>query len=338
MVSFLCDLPPLAQACVLGLLLDVLVGDPQVRWHPIRLLGNWSLAVESLLRACSGAGRIAGCMHVCLVAALPVVLWWCGQAVLAQMSFGPAAHVSEWLLIIWDSFFIWAALSNRDLIAHAVRIESALRLADLALARQRLARCVGRDTDHLAPAGIRRATIEMVSESMVDGVAMPLFWLALGGIPGLLLAKSVSTLDSMVGYRNERYVKYGWASARMDDVMNWLPARLLLVVLMFVLAWRPLRAWSALRTAWRWHALLPSPNSGWSEAAYAGALQVRLLGPIHVNNVLVNEVFMGDSFWPDDPGSTGMRRCIGLSIALMLALATLALVTMYLMREWTWFV
>jgi adenosylcobinamide-phosphate synthase len=242
-----------------------------------------------------------------------------------------------WSSIVWDSLFIWAALSNRDLIAHAVGIERALRLPDLGLARQRLQQCVGRDTESLQAPSIRRATIEMVSESMVDGVAMPLFCLGLFGMPGLLIAKAVSTLDSMVGYRNERYAQYGWASARCDDVLNWLPARLFVGVLALVLCWWPIRAWQTLHTAWSWHALLPSPNSGWSEAAYAGALRVRLLGPIHARKVLVNEEFLGDAAWPTDPGSTGMQQCIALSIVVMLVLVLLTIFTLFMLKEWTWF-
>jgi len=157
---------------------------------------------------------------------------------------------------------------------------------------------VGRDTAALDRAGIVRATIESLAENLTDAVLTPLWALALFGLPGLILVKAISSLDSMVGYRTPRYRRFGWAAARADDLIHWLPARLSVpLIVLAAVGWR-LDARAALRVAWRDHGVLDSPNSGWSEAACAGALRVRLVGPARYGGQWVARPFLGDPDWP----------------------------------------
>jgi adenosylcobinamide-phosphate synthase len=148
-------------------------------------------------------------------------------------------------------------------------------------------------------AACRRAAIESLSENLTDGFVSPIFWYAIAGLPGIVLFKVVSTMDSMVGYKTPLYLRFGWCGARLDDVMNWLPARINWLLLGLCAALLPGYSGSkALRIGWRQHALMPGPNSGWSEATTAGAIQRRLVGQIFKRGQLVTDLWLGD---PNDP-------------------------------------
>ncbi|NEX15437.1 MAG: cobalamin biosynthesis protein CobD, partial [Halochromatium sp.] len=201
---------------------------------------------------------------------------------------------------------------------------------DLAPARRALQMLVSRDTETLSSAGVVRATIESLSENLTDGVLTPLWALCLFGLPGLILVKVVSNLDSMVGYKNERYARFGWAGARSDDLVHWLPARLSVPLIMLAAALLRLHPRLVVPAALKYHAMLPSPNSGWSEAAFAGALRVRLVGPIWHDGQLVNQAYMGEPDWPAELGPDALRSalqlilvaclialCVGLALALL---------------------
>ena len=161
-----------------------------------------------------------------------------------------------------------------------------MRRQDIGAARQAVSALVGRDTDRMDGAACRRAAVESLSENLTDGFVSPVFWYVLAGLPGLVLFKVVSTMDSMVGYKTPRYLRFGWCGARLDDVMNYVPARATWLVIAALAAVFP--GFSG-RKAWtvglRQHALLLGPNSGWSEAATAGALERRIVGPIWLNGV-----------------------------------------------------
>ena len=161
-----------------------------------------------------------------------------------------------------------------------------MRRQDLDAARQAVSALVGRDTDRMDGAACRRAAVESLSENLTDGFVSPVFWYVLAGLPGLVLFKVVSTMDSMVGYKTPRYLRFGWCGARLDDVMNYVPARATWLVIAALAAVFP--GYSG-RKAWtvglRQHGLLLGPNSGWSEAATAGALERRIVGPIWLNGV-----------------------------------------------------
>jgi adenosylcobinamide-phosphate synthase len=184
-----------------------------------------------------------------------------------------------WTTLPWlDIYWIYALLACRDLDAQASRVVRALEKNDLAEARRRLSWIVGRDTECLDEHGVMRATVETVAENLSDGVIAPLFYLAIAGPLGMTAYKAVNTLDSMVGYRNERYREFGWAAARIDDVANYLPSRLT-SVLVWVAALLPgFYARQSIRVTLRDGASQPSPNSGYPEAAFAGALGVQLGG------------------------------------------------------------
>ena len=283
-------------------LLDAACGDPVYRFHPIRMLGAWSLAWERLLFAAGLNGTVGGMLHWLLVVGGALLAWWTIHQGLAAWM--PTA---AWL---WDCFVAYSLLCMRDLLVHGQRVLDAL--PDLPRARRRLAMLVGRDTEALQRGGIVRAAIESLSENLTDGVLTPLWALCLFGLPGLVLVKAVSSLDSMVGHKNQRYRRFGWAGARSDDLVHWLPARLSAPLIALAAALLRLHPWLALRTAWRDHAKLPSPNSGWSEAACAGALRVRLVGPIRYQGVLLTSDYVGDPHWPSDLDAEHLRSALRL--------------------------
>lgn len=273
-------LPFLAAAA-----LDALLGDPPRPTHPVVLIGRWIATWERLLHGgrTPAARRLRGAALALLTVAAAAGLPWAVLAFLAAR--WPAVAL---LLAVW---WLATSLAARDLAGAALAVRERLLAGDLPGARRAVGRMVGRETDRLDAAEVTRAAVESVAENANDGVVAPLFWAWVGAVlppPGLpgwagaavgaLAYKAVNTLDSMVGYRSPRYLHFGWASARLDDVANWLPARLaaLLAVLAAPLAGgSPGRAWRTLRRDGRKH---PSPNSGLGEAAYAGALGVRLGG------------------------------------------------------------
>ncbi|MBL8229206.1 MAG: cobalamin biosynthesis protein CobD, partial [Bryobacterales bacterium] len=197
-----------------------------------------------------------------------------------------------WIYVYW----IYSLLAVRDLDSHAMRVVTALEQGNLAEARTRLSWIVGRDTHHLDEPEIARAVVETVSENLSDGIVAPLFYLALGG-PALMAAyKAVNTLDSMVGYKNERYRDFGWFSARADDWANLIPARLTALLICLIAAILPgYSAREAIRIAMRDGSSQPSPNAGYPEAAMAGALGVRLGGANRYNGVVSSKAHLGDA-------------------------------------------
>jgi len=296
------DFSPHLAVILTACLLDALLGDPVYRLHPVRLIGALSLAGERALFSVGINGRFGGLLHWLLVVGGALAVWWAVRLSLALWH--------PWLALAWDCFIAYSLLCMRDLLVHGQRVLAALD--DLPSARQRLSLLVGRDTEPLGRGGIVRATIESLAENLTDGVLTPLWALCLFGLPGLILVKAVSTLDSMVGYRNARYCRFGWAGARSDDLVHWLPARLSVPLIALAAVPLGLHPWLAVRTAWRDHARLPSPNSGWSEAACAGALRVRLVGPTRYGGALRDYAYLGDPAWPIDLDAGHLRRALGL--------------------------
>jgi adenosylcobinamide-phosphate synthase len=183
-------------------------------------------------------------------------------------------------------------------------------------------------------AACRRAAVESLSENLTDGFVSPLFWYVIAGLPGIVIFKVVSTMDSMVGYKTPRYLRFGWCGARLDDVMNYLPARITWLVIAAIAAVLP--AFSG-RKAWRvglgQHGLLLGPNSGWSEAATAGALERQLVGPLWLEGVLVTDLWIGDA--SDPPLETGgdVIRALALSVLSGLVIAAVGS-TVLLRSHW----
>jgi adenosylcobinamide-phosphate synthase len=231
-------------------------------------------------------------------------------------------EISPYLCTAVSALFVWAGLSVRSLGDEARGVLKALDTGGIEDGRERLSRIVGRDTGELDRNEVLRATVETVSENTSDGVVAPLFYLALGG-PALMMAyKAVNTLDSMVGYKNAKYKDFGWFSARVDDVANYIPARLsgaLAVSASFILGYN----WKAsARIMFRDGGKHPSPNSGVIEAAFAGALGVRLGGSSSYGGVASVKPAIGDAINPfDDSSVTSSIRLMGATAFLMLMCA-----------------
>src|SRR5688572_23808398 len=256
---------------------------------------------------------------VLLFVALTTVSLGAVVAVLAAAS--AVSVLGAWLV---HAFLLYSLLALGDLLHHVWRIERAVRDGDLARARTGVSALVGRDTANMDAAACRRAAVESLSENLTDGFVSPLFWYVIAGLPGIIVFKIVSTMDSMVGYKTPRYLQFGWCGARLDDAMNYLPARFTWLVIAAIAAVLP--AFSG-RKAWRvglgQHRLLLGPNSGWSEAATAGALQRQIVGPIWLNGALVTDRWIGDASDPPLATAGDVVRAMTLCILTGLAVAAL---------------
>lgn len=287
---------------LVAFLTDALIGDPVYRLHPIRLLGIWSQTWEKTLFARGFDGYLGGIFHWILVVGAGLSVWWAVHCLLALLN--------PWMAWLWDVYLAYSLLCLRDLLIHGRRV--LVSLGNVPEARRRVAMLVGRDTERLDRGGVVRATIESLSENLTDGVLTPLWALCLFGLPGLILVKAASNLDSMVGYRNPRYHCFGSAAARSDDFVHWLPARLSVPLIALAAGLMRLHPRLAISAARRWRGMLASPNSGWSEAACAGALRVRLIGPISYHGELVNNAFLGDEDWPSDLDASHLQQALRL--------------------------
>ena len=288
---------------------DLLFGDPRWFPHPVKAIGRLALALEPPMRRVFPSARAAGVAAASLVVGGTGALTW---ALVAE-----AGRVHPWLQDALSILLLYTCLAGRDLADHALDVFRALECGSLELARERVARMVGRDTATLDEAGIVRATVESVAENTVDGVTAPLFFAFAGGPVLAMVYKAISTLDSTFGYKNERYLKFGWASARLDDLAAWLPARLtfpLVAVAAFLTAGRPAGAWRFGLRDCRKHA---SPNAGLPEAAFAGALGVELGGPLFRRGQLIEMPRMGH------PVEVLNRRHIRRAVVLMSAVSLL---------------
>lgn len=267
-----------------GLALDVAFGDPRWLPHPVTFIGRFARANEHFWRRVFRA-RIAG------IAAWLCVIATTAGIVQLTLHYLPAPFIQ----IYW----VYSFLALRSLDQHALAVIRQLRERDLPAARQAVAMIVGRDTSNLTEPEITRAVFETVAESLNDGIIAPLFWLAVGGPAGMAVYKAINTLDSMFGYRNERYLHFGWASARADDAANLVPARLSAVLIAIAAAILPhASARRAVTTTLRDAARQPSPNSGYPEAAAAGALGVRLGGVNYYGGQRSVKAYLGDEYQP----------------------------------------
>ncbi len=270
--------------------LELLLGCPSWLPHPVRLIGRGANLVEGAIRGLGGNGYLGGILGWALIVGSAGIATW--GVVFGASLLHPLAEDVVSILILYTAF------AARDLLDHGRRVHAALAAGDLAEARRCVAMIVGRDTDRLDEAGVVRATVESVAESLVDGVTSPLFFAVLGGPVAAMVFKAVSTLDSMFGHKDERYRKFGWCAARADDVANYMPARLtspLLVLAAALLRCRPIGALRILIRDGRKHS---SPNAGLPEAAMAGALNVQLGGVNYYGGEPIERPLIGDSNEP----------------------------------------
>jgi adenosylcobinamide-phosphate synthase len=215
---------------------------------------------------------------------LLLLLLSAGPAWLIQYGVRFLPDIAAWLLI---ALFAFPALAQRSLHDHVAAVEGALKAGDLAQARHAVGMIVGRDTDALDEAGVARAAIESLAESFCDGIVAPFLWLLLLGLPGVWAYKAINTADSLIGHREERWRAFGWAAARLDDGLNLAPARLGGVILCLAAG----HGWRVMARDAHNHA---SPNAGWTEAAMAGALDLRLAGPVVYDGVAHAKPWIGD--------------------------------------------
>lgn len=269
--------------------MDALAGDPRHLPHPIRWMGLCIENFEPRFRRLTKNEYIAG---VLFALALIIGCW-----ALVMLSIHVAYNL-HWLAgRLLEVVLVFYSLSARSLWDAAMEIFHQLQKGRTAAARDKLSRIVGRDVDRYETVDIARAAVETVAENFVDGVLSPLFFAVIGGAPLAMTYKMINTLDSMVGYKNRRYRRFGWAAARIDDLANFIPARL--SILIIFLASRVLdagRGRSALMTAIDEGANHSSPNAGYPEAAFAGALHVKLNGPNMYGGVLVDKPYIGVDF------------------------------------------
>lgn len=276
-----------AGAMVVAMAVDALLGWPSWLFarigHPVTWLGRLIAAVDAAWNRPSdppALRRAAGVAGALVAIALAVALGWTLQSAL---SFG-------WMQIALVGVLAWPLVALRSLHDHVAAVAKPLQAGDIAGAREAVARIVGRDPATLDDAGIARAAIESLAENASDGIVAPVFWGALFGLPGILGYKAINTLDSMIGHRTERHETFGWAAARIDDVANFVPARLT-GFLFVLLAPRRAEALSCMTRDARRHR---SPNAGWPEAAMAGALGVRLSGPRIYHDSTTNEPWLNE--------------------------------------------
>ena len=281
-------------ALVIGFCIDLLVGDPHGFPHPVVLIGKCISVLErGLRRICpktpSGeraAGAILWGAVVIVSTAVPALLLWL------------SGLVSPWLRLALESVMCWQILAVKSLRDESGKVYQALKAGDLPGARHAVSMIVGRDTERLDEAGVAKAAVETVAENASDGVIAPLIFLALGGAPLGMLYKAVNTMDSMVGYKNDRYLYFGRAAARLDDALNFLPARIAGVLMCLggaAAGYDGKNAWRIFRRDRKRH---KSPNSAHTEAACAGALQLQLAGPNYYFGQLVDKPTIGDDQRP----------------------------------------
>ncbi|MEK6563882.1 MAG: adenosylcobinamide-phosphate synthase CbiB [Candidatus Omnitrophota bacterium] len=271
---------------IISFLLDLIFGDPRWLPHPVRIIGFFIRHLENFLRKHIFNLKLAGVILAVLIVGLAYLSVW--GIIKAGNQLNP------WMGAVLEVFFIYTAIALKDLKAHTMRVYDRLKDNNLAKARGLLSQVVGRDTGNLDEKEVARATVETAGENFVDGILSPLFYAFIGGAPLALAYKAISTLDSMVGYKNERYIDFGRASARLDDLANYIPARLSVFFL-------SLGSWicgqdglSAFRVSLRDGRKNASPNSGLPEAAIAGALGVRLGGVNFYNSSAKIEPYLGD--------------------------------------------
>ncbi len=291
--ALIAPLLPDPTILLIAVAVDLALGDPVYPLHPIRIIGSTLSAIESGLRRMGADGYGGGILLFAVLSTTATLLVAAIVVGLTRESpaLGRVAH----------GFFVYSFLALGDLIRHIWRVEGALVSGDLPEARTRVTALVGRDVDRMDAAACRRAAVESLSENLTDGFTSPLAWYAVAGLPGLVVFKVVSTMDSMVGYKTPRYLEFGWCGARLDDAMNYVPARLTWLLIAAVAAVLPCCSGrKAFRIGLAQHAVLLGPNSGWSETATAGGIQRRLVGPIWMGGQLVTDVWIGDA---DDPAA-----------------------------------
>lgn len=287
---------------ILAFLLDIAIGDPRWLPHPVRCIGIAIGRIEGFLRRYlkrPSQERFGGIILALTISSSAFGMIFFIQKTLFIISINPLLYIFS---IIFFVYLTSTTIATHGLVDSAFAVINSVKDKDLVSARKNLSMIVGRDTKNLPEKGILRATIETLSENLSDGVIAPLFYLSIGGLPLAMAYKAINTLDSMVGYKNERYKYLGWASARLDDIANYIPARITGIIIVFSVflfnLFRDTRnslpiTWGSLRTMLLEGRKHTSPNSGIPEAAMAGALGITIGGPSIYGSIIVNKPYIG---------------------------------------------
>lgn len=272
-------------------LLDALCGDPRRLPHPVRMMGRCIAWLDHRARMICRSRTSLRFAGICVAGGLPIAAYWIGALMI-----GEAERVAGWLGSALSIALASTTLAARDLWDHVRAVDGPLNAGDLSTARGAVAMIVGRDTEKLSESEVARATVETIAESAADGVIAPLLYLTIGGAPLALAYKAVNTLDSMIGHKDERYTDFGWASARLDDLVNWIPARIAAMLLIAGGGFITGRL-EQVRNGWRVfrrdRSKHPSPNSGSPEAAMAGILGVKLGGTNFYDGIAQDRPVLG---------------------------------------------
>lgn len=272
-----------------GLLFDKLIGDPRVSWHPVALIGNYISWIQGMVLKQSDSPQRKKINGLILLVFVTLTTYILIEYIVVRAH----EYIGSWAILL-EMLLVSFTITPTSLARDGNELYALLKEGNITKARERVSWIVGRDTDKLDEAELTRATVETIAENITDGIIAPLFFAMIGGAPLAFFYRAVNTLDSMVGYKNEKYIDFGMPSARFDDVCNYIPARItgwLIVIASYLLNYDYQRSCSVMLRDAKVH---PSPNSGWPEAAVAGALGVRLGG---INYYFGRESFrayMGD--------------------------------------------
>ena len=290
-----------AAILISALVLDLILGDPPFPFHPVRLIGSTITALERLFLRLGWSGLIGGALLVSGTIGVSLGLYLVIRSLLNRLH--------PFLASVLDFYLAYSFLALKDLVNHATPVAQALAASDLIQARTALQKIVGRDTGNLDTQGVVRGAVESVAENFVDGVLSPMFWYTLvaalshlfgcpspaaAGVLGMLGFKVISTLDSMVGYRSDQYLLLGRPAARLDDLANFLPARLSLIILYIGAVCSGESARNGWKIAFRDRRKHPSPNAGHPESFVAGALGIKLGGPAVYQEGIVDKPWLGN--------------------------------------------
>jgi len=270
----------LISPLLIGYVLDLWLGDPDNWPHPVRVFGNAIALGEKILN--KNSYRFAKGMLLAIFLVVSVFLFF---TLLNYVIFEYSG-----LYILINGILVWYGLANKGLITEGQNVFLALGINGLEAGRNQLSRIVGRDTSQLSEQQIRIAVLETMSENLSDGVVAPLFYYAIAGVPGMMAYKMINTMDSMLGYRSERYEWFGKFPARLDDVANFIPSRLTAILMIMVTA-----SQRGFRFILKYGNKHKSPNAGYPEAALAGILNCRFGGPNVYQGVVVEKPFIGES-------------------------------------------
>jgi adenosylcobinamide-phosphate synthase len=306
---------------VLAIALDMLLGDPHCFPHPVRWIGSFILHTEKKIRnifpKSEKGEKLGGCFLVFIVlfvsTAIPYSILW------------GAKQVNAWVYFFLQVLFCYQLLAMKSLKTESMKVYHELQQKDLQKARYAVSMIVGRDTQNLTEEGVTKAAVETVAENASDGVIAPLFYMILGGPVLCFFYKAVNTMDSMIGYKNEKYLFFGRCAARLDDVLNYIPARIAaacFILAAYLLGYDGKNAYTIFRQDRYQH---QSPNSAQTEAACAGALRIQLAGDAWYFGKLHHKPFIGDALRPIE--AEDIKRANKLMItASLLAAAIMSLV------------